>query len=474
MFNEKTAGVIAAVLVFCAAAVAAEKDAPLEEIGVFGPYRRASRLVCDRGGETWAFAAEDNRSRLYIVAPAGTRGPLENWLDVAVTGDGSKIVYTNLTNNGDYYIGVGEEVWGPFEFCASFARDIVSPRGSSWGCWVRENGKAYALINGEMWGPYERMYQVSFSADGSSWGFKACDGGKWFGIVNGKKVGYHDEPYQEPAMPDPIYESPAYAIVFSGDGAVWGFPGYKRDKRGDLNSYIIINGTDRGPLPGVGDLAISLDGSVWGITVGPQAEAGAIINGKKWPPEGGYIKTHGFRVSDYNGSWAFAAEKEDGWYAIVNGEENGPFIAVYKVVFSEDGRVWGATIAQESGKPALLINGVAPENLTGYSYLRFSPSGNTWTARTRRENGFYRRVDGVDYGPYGYDGLSGEIVFSADGNTWVIGGGYGPVVVNGEEFGIFGDAALFTSDTETGFFALEETENGNFRLLRWNKAAGLR
>lgn len=451
--------------------VAADGKTPLEEIGVFGPYRRASRLVCDRGGESWAFVAEDDESRLYIVTPTGARGPLENWADVAVTGDGSKIVYTNLTHNGDYYIGVGEEVWGPFEFCASFARDIISPRGSSWGCWVQEKRRDYALISGEMWGPYERMYQVSFSADGSSWGFKACDGGKWFGVVNGEKVGYHDAPYQEPAIPDPIYESPAYAIDFSGDGSVWGFPVDKRDERRRLSSYVVINGTEWGPWPGVGDLAISLDGSVWGTTAWVEGGASAIVNGEKWPPEGGYKMTHSFTVSEYNGSWAFVAVNDDGWYAIVNGVEYGPFIGVDDIVFSEDGRIWGATIAKESGKWGLLINGVEREDLMGYSYLRFSPSGNTWTARTRRENGFYRRVDGVDYGPYGYDNSSGEIVFSADGNTWVIGGGYGPVVVNGEEFGVFLDAALFASEKATGFFALENTENGYFRLLRWSTGA---
>jgi hypothetical protein len=420
--------------------------------------------------------AIDDESRRYIISLAGRHGPFEGYVDLALTADGSKTVYVNKTEMDDNYIGVGGEVWGPFELCDSVAEDIIAPRGSSWGCWVRENGRDYALVNGEVWGPYERMYHVSFSADGSSWGFKAREGGKWLAVVNGEKVAYRGEAFEEP-MFGQVYESPTYAVDFSGDGSVWGFPGYERDKGRRINSYVVINGTEWGPWPWVGYFAISFDGSVWGATLCIKGESGVIINGEKWPPEGGYVITRDFTVSDYNGSWAFAASKGDTYwyrYIIVNGEEYGPYSGVYDVVFSPDGRQWGATIAKEAGGVRLLINGVEREDLLGYSDLEFSPSGNTWTARTRREDHYYRRIDGVDYGPYTCENTSGVIVFSADEKTWVIGGGYGPVVVNGEECGFFLDAALFTSETATGFFALEKNENGYFRLIRWSTSAGFK
>jgi hypothetical protein len=475
MGKHKTAGVVmAGVFLWALAAFAASAQYQLEEIGVFGPYKWAGRLICDRDGKTWAFVAADDKNRSYIISPTGKRGPLEGYLDVAITADGSKIVYVNKTGNDDYCVGVGDEMWGPFLSCDVNAEDSVSARGSSWGCRVWNDRGHCALINGEIWGPYERTYQVSFSADGSSWGFKARDGGKWFGVVNGEKVGYHDEPY-EALGTDPVYESPEYAIDFSGDGSVWGFPIEKRIDRHNSDSYVIINDTEWGPWPWVGDLAISLDGSVWGCAVWTEGGAGAIINGEKWPPEGGYAITRDFTVSDYNGSWAFAASKEAvRWfrYVVVNGEEYGPYFGVDEIVFSPDGRQWGATVMKERANCALVINGVEREDLLGYWDLQFSPSGSTWTARTRRDDGFYRRIDGVDYGPYGYDNSSGEIVFSADDKTWVIGGGSGPVLVNGSEIGVFLDAELFASESATGFFALEKAENGYFRLLRWSSGGG--
>ncbi len=474
MFIEKIVAVIGSVLVLCASAYAGEGQ--LEEIGVFGPYKTASRLVCDRRGKTWAFVAADEKNLLYIISPAGARGPFYNRVDIAFTGDGSKIVYTNRANHNDFYIGVGDETWGPFLFYYPLAAaESVSPRGNSWGFWVWLEAGNYALIDGEMWGPYEKMYQVSFSADGSSWGFKAREGGKWFGVVNGEKVGYHDEPYKASTPPEIAYESPEYAIDFSGDGSVWGFPIGKKVDRFNSNSYVVINGTEWGPWPCVGDLAISLDGSVWGASLSIEGEAGAIINGEKWPREGGYVNTRDFTVSDYNGSWAFrASKKEIHWfrYVVVNGREYGPYMGVYDVVFSQDGRQWGATIAKEGGKCALVINGVEREDLLGYSDLTFSPLRSKWTARTRRENNFYRIIDGVEYGPFDCNSSSGEIVFSADDQTWVIGGGYGPVLVNGDEIGVFRDAALFASGTATGFFALQKTEDGYFHLLRWSTTSG--
>jgi hypothetical protein len=474
MFTEKVVTAVVSVLILCSSACPV--GGQLKEIGVFGPYKTASRLVCDRGGETWAFVATDDENGLYVISPTGTRGPLECYVDVAVTAGGSKIVYINKTYEDEYYIGVGDETWGPFLFCyPPAAAESVSPRGNSWGFWVWREAGNYALINGEMWGPYEKMYQVSFSADGSAWGFKARDGGKWFGVVNGEKVGYHDEPYEASTPPEIAHESPEYAIDFSGDGSVWGFPGNKKYEKGRLDAYVIINGTEWGPWPWVGDLAVSLDGSIWGCAVLIGGEAGAIINGEKWPREGGYVSTRDFNVSDYNGSWAFRASKNElRWfrYLVVNGQEYGPFMGVYDIVFSADGRQWGATVMKEGGKCALVINGVEPEDLPGYSDLTFSPLGSKWTARTRRENNFSRIIDGVEYGPFDCNSSSGEIVFSADDNTWVIGGGYGPVVVNGDEIGVFRDAALFASGTATGFFALQKTEDGYFQLLRWSTTSG--
>jgi hypothetical protein len=348
--------------------------------------------------------------------------------------------------------------------------NFTLPGGGSWGVFVTENGKTYALINGEKWGPYEAVWPGAFSADGSSWGFKASDGERWFGVVNGEKVGYHDEPLGS----DTLFERRPNEIVFSGDGSVWGFTLFQETEQGYQRMFVLVNGELRGPFYHVGDLAISRDGSVWGITVGSKSECGALINNNRWPSESRYMRTSSFRVSDRNGSWAFLGGKEDGRYAVVNGVEHGPFDHVHPVTFSEDGHTWGTFVSTETGKTKLLINGVEEEYLPGEPgrELIFSPSGTSWAVPVSKDKDYHWLFNGIDYGPCDVGPFENGIVFSADGGTCVIGSGYGPVVVNGDELGVFRDAALFSTEAATGFFALEEIDDGYFRLLRWSTGAG--
>jgi uncharacterized protein YbdZ (MbtH family) len=469
MFNEKIVTVIGSVLVLCASAAPAEEYAPLEEIGVFGPYKRIHGFSCSENGTAYGFwGVKDKEFDLIINGRSETKE--KRWPQGPFfTGNGATWLYFVEEKDGEFYVIVNGEKRGPY---GGWPRVSCAPKGGGWAFTTQSEGRNYAVVNGLRYGPYETdvvyggITGVTFSEDGTAWGFEASRGDHWAAVINGEEK----LRYRYPAGRDYSFEFFPAPIAFSRDGSVWGHTGFNNGSSERRGFYAWINEKSYGPYKDISILNVSLDGRQWGVKVKRENGYHALVNGVEAGP---FVDCGRVKVANGGSSWGVPIEKAGGWYMLINGVEVGPYSHVGSPLFSGNGESWAfaASKAETDTQPWFaVIDGEERGPFEKIRSLLPPQDGSSWAVYFARGGEEYLNINNTDYLLYPNDSLR-RISSTENSEPWVCTTGYGPVVLyNGPELRPFAATAAFRRESEVGFYGLEELEGNYYRLIRYTAA----
>jgi hypothetical protein len=281
--------------------------------------------------------------------------------------DGKHLGYVG-TRPGKQYVVLDGRV---HEYTGVSKQGIVfSPDGAHHG-WValRADRTQIAVVDGVESAPYEDIAAqgIVFSPDGRRHGFIASSAGKFLVVIDGEE--------------GPLFDSVA-SLRFTAAGralyvalregkwfaVVDGVPHGPYD---ELRSLSRPSG-DEDPAPTVEAFEVSADGSRVGFVAKRGEEWFAVVDGEEHGP---YERCVGLALSPEGSRMAFLASRGDGWFMVVDGEER-PGNTLESLSFSPDGKRLG-TVARRGEKRFAAIDGVEGKEYDRIDEpgVRFSPDG---------------------------------------------------------------------------------------------------
>lgn len=467
MGNCKIAGVLAAGVLLCVVEpVDGAGEIQLEEIGVFGPYEKIYGFSCSENGTAYGFwGVKEKEFELIINGQSKVKE--KRWPQGPFfTGNGATWLYFVEEQDGEFYVIVNGEKRGPY---GGWPRVSCAPKGEAWAFTTLYQDRTYAVVNGQRYGPYETdvmcggITGVTFSEDGSAWAFEASRGDHWVAVINGEEK----LRYRYPVGRDYSFEFFPAPIAFSRDGSVWGHTGFKTGSSEQRGGYVWINEKQYGSYEDVSILNVSPDGGQWGVKVKRENGYYALVNGVETGP---FVDCGRVKVANGGSSWGVPIEKAGGWYMLINGVEVGPYSHVGSPVFSGNGESWAFVASKEEGESQrrfAVIDGAEKGPFEKVRSLRPSYDGSSWAIYFARDGEEYLRVNDTDFGPYP-DNAIRHIFLGGKGELWLLITDFGRTVLyNGPEFGPFAATAAFRSESEVGFYGLDELEEKYFRLIKY-------
>lgn len=224
----------------------------------------------------------------------------------------------------------------------------------------------------------------------------------------------------------------------------------------DVDSYILVNGTEYGPYDTIYPTALS--DNKWGYCYEIDNEIYYNINGKEYGP----YKDFAYRdlmMSDNYYAFTFEKDGTEDTYLNINGEEYGPYDNFENLQVTEDG--W----AFSYGEGHYNING---KEYGPYDYFEsdyYGPlntvemKGDNWGILYSKDDQAYVKIKNKEFGPYEeVDNLK------VTENGWVFRYNYEYLNINGKEYGPYNLESSWDdySDDDFGSISMQSKDNWGF------------
>lgn len=195
-------------------------------------------------------------------------------------------------------------------------------------------------------------------------------------------------------------------------------------------------------------ITLSPDGSRWAFRYFRDGGEYAIVNGEEFGP---YDQIYYVRVSSEGSNWGAAVAVGGRQYAVINGRKYGPFepasdlgskypLTHTEIGFSRKRNAWAVFGGRHTEKERLIVNGVSYGPYDYIDWFRWSDEGDLWYYNYRKGKEDYLVFNGMHWGPFPQEGFEmwprGNV--SNDGDSWAVAfngadGEY--VILNGRKYG---------------------------------------
>ena len=427
-----------------------------------GPFDQVEEFSWSPAGRGWYVRARVGSST-YVARAGKKYGPLQGLSDACFDAAGAKLALVQI-KGGDTWIRIDDKEYGPY----ASAEILRTGNGAFLGFLATlKNGSLELTIAGTKYGPYGYVDRGReyVSPDGKDWLVMVFRGSKRILLRNGKET-----------------ELGRLSVYKLAEGWMYTY------EKGN-GQYLVFNGKQFGPFETGRNLAVTRDGSSWGIshrrTVANVEQFLVTVNGIEYPGTaftydagGDYFSWVSGGVDgdavyqrfakDLSSKTLYAVSKSgDGVTVTADGKTWGPYRGIACNPWaSPDGAHWGLlALAGETGCMAL-VDGV--EHPVDGPYARvydfsISDDGAGWgftaVSDAKAPASVRKVIDGREYGPFswvdrprfGPDGAGFYFWAGSEGKS-----PRGMLVFDGTTWGPFAsDFASRLLDPSGGIFALE-------------------
>jgi WD40 repeat protein len=336
-------------------------------LGPFPPKAHESAVLSPNGRHV---AYIDTGAGQRVVVDGKEQETYDQVAGLEFNHDGSQIAYA-AERDDRWYVVVGERESPGY-------RRVGVPHLNADGSKMAhvallDVDKRTVVVNGQPGRSYDVISAglIEFSPDGSRMAYGAVRDGKCYLVVDGEEMGPFDD----------LGTRTGYR--FSNDGSRLAFVALAGD-----NLHVILDGKQGPPFYDVGDLRFSLDGKQVAY-VAREAKNGpwfVFLNNEK---QGPYqtIGDESLRFSPDGTRLAYAAQVDERWAAVVDGQAGEPHDGIAEMLFSPDGKRL-AYVAQDGESEAVVLDGKLERSFDGIGggSLVFSPDNRTlgYIARSGR------------------------------------------------------------------------------------------
>lgn len=436
-----------------------------------GPFDQVEELAWSPAGRGWYARARAGGS-MYVVRAGKKHGPLQGVSDACFDAAGAKLALVQI-KGGDTWIRIDDREYGPY----ASAEIIRTGNGAYLGFLATlKNGTLELTVAGTKYGPYGYVDRGReyVGPDGKDWLVMVFRGSKRILLQNGKET-----------------ELGRLSVYKLAKGWMYTY------EKG-TGQYLVFNGKQFGPFETGRNLAVTRDGSSWGISHTRYAanteQAFVTVNGKEYPGTGFTCDAGGDYFSWISGGidtdavyQRFAKELSSKTLYTVSKSGNGVTVSAdgktwgpYREIAgspwaSPDGAHWGLLAAAADGRVVALVDGIESPAMGPYARVfdfTIGDAGAGWgfteVADAKAPSSVRKVINGREYGPFswvdrprfGPDGTSFYFWASSEGKS-----PRGVLVFNGTLWGPFAsDFAWRLFDPAGGMFALESRSNAGSML----------